>query len=235
MLKWFAILTVFASMAIGVYGPPRANGISGQPNNSSDNKKQSINADSPKEDTPIRKPEWWLVILGFPTLAFVGWQAWETRNAAKATQKSAENASQQIDLYVNAERARMTMEVGELGRSFTIESENTGKAIAKVTRACGFSVVLPFCEPLPPIPIYLSMKNLNEDCSEWIHTGKRIDIPNNQARYGLLADLSDLKRCEDIRDKKIILWVFGRICYEDGISAKDRKTRFCYKTSVTTT
>jgi len=32
--------------------------------------------------------------------------------------------------------------------------------------------------------------------------------------------------------KKVVMWAFGRICYEDGISPIKRETRFCYEMSV---
>ena len=44
------------------------------------------------------KPEWWLVILGFLTLAFLAWQTWETKLAAQAAQSS-------IGAFKNSERS----------------------------------------------------------------------------------------------------------------------------------
>jgi len=50
------------------------------------------------------KPEWWLVILGFPTLVFVWLQAWWTRRAAEAAQSS-------IEAFKNSERSWIMADV----------------------------------------------------------------------------------------------------------------------------
>jgi hypothetical protein len=216
-------------------------GVSGKTGKSSDNrpaptpinsKPQQVQANNSDVYKAMKTPEWWLVALGFPTLIFVGWQARETRKAAQATLKSAEATHTQIELYVNAERARMTMDVTNRGRSFSIEAENTGKAIAKVTYARGFSVVLPYGQALPSVPPYVCEAPSESDYVEWIHSGVKIDLLNDAGRYGLMADLSDVELCKNIRDKKVTLCVYGRICYGDGISSSERETRFCYEASV---
>jgi hypothetical protein len=45
-------------------------------------------------------PEWWLAIIGFPTIFFLGWQAVETKNAARA-------ANRNIEATMNERRARI--------------------------------------------------------------------------------------------------------------------------------
>lgn len=40
---------------------------------------------SPQSYAALKSPEWWLVVLGFPTLFFIAWQVIETRRTAKAT------------------------------------------------------------------------------------------------------------------------------------------------------
>jgi len=49
-------------------------------------------------------PEWWLVILGFPTIFFVAWQAIATRQAAVAAQAS-------TDVVINSERAWISADI----------------------------------------------------------------------------------------------------------------------------
>src|SRR5436309_722015 len=49
-------------------------------------------------------PEWWLVILGFPTLFFLGWQANETRRAANAARISAEAIERSVGKMDEANR-----------------------------------------------------------------------------------------------------------------------------------
>jgi hypothetical protein len=94
-------------------------------------------------------------------------------------------------------------------------------------------VILPYGQPLPAEPSYLKEEKREGEFIEWIAFGKQIDLFNGDWEYGLLADFSDISLCEDIRDKKRILWVYGRICYQDGISPNIRETRFCYEASVT--
>jgi hypothetical protein len=50
------------------------------------------------------RPEWWLVILGFPTLVFVWLQAWWTRSAVKAAQAS-------VEAFKNSERSWVMSDV----------------------------------------------------------------------------------------------------------------------------
>jgi hypothetical protein len=122
-----------------------------------------------------------------------------------------------------------------MGRSFEIVAKNTGKTTAIVTYARGRSLILPFGELLPATPPYLTEDLSGWDYSELIEPGIPIDLMNDDTPngdYGLLADLSDIGRCEQIRDKKINLWVFGRIVYGDGISSIERETRFCYRAEV---
>jgi hypothetical protein len=69
------------------------------------------------------EPEWWLVILGFPMLFFIGWQAWETRRVSQSardavieTGKSAEAALLNAKAVINAERAWVVAELHPLSR-----------------------------------------------------------------------------------------------------------------------
>jgi hypothetical protein len=52
-------------------------------------------------------PEWWLAILGFPTLFFLAWQAVETRRAA-------EFANRNIESFMDKERARVEIIAGDI-------------------------------------------------------------------------------------------------------------------------
>jgi len=49
-------------------------------------------------------PEWWLCILGFPTLIFLGWQSWATNQAAQAASRQADittdTAKRQLRAYL---------------------------------------------------------------------------------------------------------------------------------------
>lgn len=58
------------------------------------------------------KPEWWLVILGFPTLIFIWLQAWWTRSAAQAARTSVDAALASIEAFKNSERSWIMADAG---------------------------------------------------------------------------------------------------------------------------
>lgn len=121
MRAWLAMLTLCVIAAIMISEPHYSSSL---PKNDAQTQAQadslttktpehdhktgdnSANSDdnSPKWYTAFKRPEWWLVILGFPTLGFIGWQAWEAKKAAEATEKNTE-------LYINRERARLRVEM----------------------------------------------------------------------------------------------------------------------------
>src|SRR5258708_202561 len=92
--------------------------VSGKPNQTSDKNKQSSDqkdktsvalehnngtethsekADNspPKWYTPLKRSEWWLVIVGFLTLVFVAWQAYETKLAVQGAADSVDAVNRQ--------------------------------------------------------------------------------------------------------------------------------------------
>jgi hypothetical protein len=72
-------------------------------------------------------PEWWLCILGVPTLGFIGWQAWETRKAAEASKIAADASFAQIELMKSKERPRLSIEIQrvDLGETPVLEYKLT--------------------------------------------------------------------------------------------------------------
>ena len=62
---------------------------------------------SPQGDAPLKRPEWWLVILGFPTLGFLIYQAIVSGRAASTAEKNTE-------LYISKERARLRVDIKPL-------------------------------------------------------------------------------------------------------------------------
>ena len=179
-------------------------------------------SDAPTPHTPFDDPNWVLVIVGCATCGVIFWQSWETRKAAKASLLSAQ-------ALVNAERARIGFDVSEMGRSFQIDGENSGKTSARITYAHGFAVTLAPEESLPSVPGY---SGAQDDNSEWIGPGEKFDLLTAPDRCGFVVDLSDIALCERIRDKKAVLWAFGCIRYFDGVSSDQREKRFCFATSV---
>jgi hypothetical protein len=258
MLKWLILATMLRGCSLWVPEYAAAQAIPAQvtsPNALHENTRNDKKVDQPPQD-PQSKPttgeettekslprfirsEWVTVyvtlayvVIALLTLRAIERQAEFMRSQTELLARQTQNTSDSLNFFMNAERARMTMVVKEMGRSFSIDAENTGRAIAKVTYARGQSLILPFGESLPVIPPYLSEKKPDGDFAEWVHSGSTIDLLNDNGNYGLLADLSDESLCGRIRDKQVVLWVFGRVCYGDGISPEERETRFCYEAYV---
>jgi len=249
MLKSLAILAIAAFMAICVSSQPNQTpnpneqpahpeqaGIakaSPEKQNEAAADKAKANPDPPKWYASLERPDWWLVILGFGTLIVVGWQTRILGNSVAVAKKSAETTDKQVDFFINAERAKITIDITDSGRSFRITGKNTGKAVAKITLARGYQVILPYGQKLPEIPPYLSDPDTFGDYVEWVSPNDSITpIDLGREGYDFLADLSSDDLCAAIRDKQSVLWAYGRFLYFDGISPHRRETRFCYETTV---
>lgn len=120
MLKRLAILAITAFMAVSVSGQPNqaANTKQGeskhdQPGTSSANtndKQNNSQADQPKPGSnppkwyaAVKRPEWWLVIAAFSTLAVVIWQSIATTSATKAMRRSVSLQEANMRQWVNIE------------------------------------------------------------------------------------------------------------------------------------
>ncbi len=92
-------------------------------------------SDPPKWYTAFKRPDGWLVVLGFATLVVVGYQTIQTRKAADAAASSAEAALLNARAVINAERAWLTVSVRESPRhdkGFYILVRNRGHTPARV-------------------------------------------------------------------------------------------------------
>jgi hypothetical protein len=118
MLKWLAIIALACGTAVPLVG------YSGEEKNSAPLAKQQSESSPPPSiaaaknqtaapnpqgtdtKTPhwYTSPEWWLCILGVPTLYYIGRQAKETRNAAQAALKQANHmiASERAWLVISS-------------------------------------------------------------------------------------------------------------------------------------
>jgi CspA family cold shock protein len=86
---------------------------------------------SPKWYTPLKRPEWWLVLVGFLTIGLIWWQAKKTAEAAEATQRSAAVMEGQTAILKNsvaaaeknAAAARDTAAIAKLSTEAMVNSE----------------------------------------------------------------------------------------------------------------
>lgn len=66
---------------------------------------QGAHNDTPQWCASLKRPEWWLVILGFPTLIFLAVQAVASLRAANAAKDAAKAALLNAQAVINSERA----------------------------------------------------------------------------------------------------------------------------------
>lgn len=84
---------------------------------------------TPKWYTALKRPEWWLVLLGFLTLGVIAYQAIEMRRATEAMQGSAK-------AFINKERPRLFIQ-HQITTDFcaAFRAVNRGQSPAKITYA----------------------------------------------------------------------------------------------------
>jgi hypothetical protein len=179
------------------------------------------------------KPEWWLVILGFPTLIFIGWQAWETRRAATAardavveTGKNASAALLNADAIIRSERPWIFVEESEGTKAVEpkrahvrILARNKGRTPAEVTvNSCTFAF-LAYDWAFPDEPTYpkeeLLYRNYVAPAEE----------PFEVYDFDCLQILDD-GGWKELGTKRLTFT--GHIVYRDLITKEEHETRFCY-------
>lgn len=179
-------------------------------------------------------PEWWLVILGFPILAFIGWQTKETRKAAEATRDAAKAALLQANHTVTSERAWMIAEAGDAGMppeiegatgirwtEFSVRFVNKGKTPAFLLEAGYCGKVLPHGENLPAFPPPFGEKEI----FKWEGKGLPL-LPGADVHKSHLGTWAvDPVKITHGFD---VLWVYGYIKYGDAFGFV-RETWYCYR------
>ena len=80
-------------------------------------------ANPPDWYTALERPEWWLVILGFGTLAVVLWQTVQTKKAAQAALLNAQ-------AVIDAERAWLTVSITDKLRPLPDSPRNRDNLVA---------------------------------------------------------------------------------------------------------
>jgi hypothetical protein len=198
--------------------------------------KTEIPRDDTRTDKPLpslRQPEWLIVyitaiyaLITALTLVAIWWQGMLIGDSVAI-------ARRQADLMENAERARIIVVASRLGEfSFEFSGRNIGKGGARVTYARGFSFFLDADRSLAEEPAYLNRQVIGIEPVQWVASGADLELVeqkgNGEVAPLLIADLSEAATRNNIQFHRCSLWVFGRITYQDGISAAERETRFCY-------
>jgi hypothetical protein len=239
MLRRMAVLAVFAFMAIGV---------SGQPNKTAANNRSVSSQHPPTPDTTytydancctrqiapktndesfqwhtsIKRPDWWLVLLGFGTLGAILWQTIQTKAAAKAALLNAQ-------AVINAERAWMVARIeaeiipdseGVRLVRFTVRCLNNGRTPAFLLEMANHGVVLPREQVLPEDRFPWGKENV----VVWSSEGVPLQPEEFLLRRNSSTIAPDLQRLIHGQDW---LWVYGYIKYRDAFG-NPHETRYCF-------
>lgn len=176
-----------------------------------------------------KSPEWWLVILGFPTLAVLMWQAIVMNAATKAARDSANAALVSAKAFTDAERAWIITEIawqagphilegdGTEGKStgvfVTYTCHNLGKSFAQVTEK---GYVFKIVNSLSPEPDFSEM-DVFHYAAEYVKSGEST-VP-----YKLTPI------CKGHRRPDSLMVIYGKVKYRDVFG--EHETRFGYSIS----
>lgn len=176
-----------------------------------------------------KSPEWWLCILGIPTLIFVAVQSWLMKrhaehfeSLAKSAQDNASAALLNAQTLVNSQRPWIIVQTREVPRDnaakscFEFEGYNHGSTPAFVTKYKGPKVVW-LADPdseLPHVPDY----------GEWDWDASLV-LPRHKLTLGKVDPWSEHR----VTPVGLQLVVYGLIEYKDGVTNEIHKTAFCYR------
>lgn len=182
------------------------------------------------DDNPRRwyaSPEWWLVILGFPTLFFLGVQAVLAR-------KSADAALLNANAIINSERAWLVAKpviigglqpTGKHGAlAFKWVITNAGRTPARIleTDAVMFRIEYGDLQKLPPEPHYPGSRSVSMN--------RVVIVPGDSIEVTwLVEDGEEFTKDEVFRiaDGKLTMIAHGFVKYLDNFG-NARETRFCH-------
>ena len=206
----------------------------------------------PRWHAAFKRPEWWLVAAALLTLLFVGWQAWETKEAAEATRdsvkaiqdqgkimerqtKAAEDAAtaarDNINLFISKERARLKIVmkplklVPQFGTVLTVDFTISvyGETAAYISE----TRCVAYETPLD----YINDSELGEAVMFPMHSIPNV-IPAKSSPVEEFAflDFSDEHResfLTEINIGRLFVGIRGFIKYRD-VFDRERETRFRY-------
>lgn len=183
------------------------------------------------------RPDWWLAIFGFPTLVFVGAQAWLMRQHAMHLEQLANAASDNAaaarlnaQAIINSERPWIAMVIkrdNRLPNFFRLIAENRGRTPAAIVSVKAGCAEVGNSSDLPSIPVYSKSKEFNEPLlliqgePQGMH-----DLSPDCVREGYFPGVTDWKK---------IGFIFGSVCYRDLLDTRDaphHETRWCCKLAV---
>jgi hypothetical protein len=188
--------------------------------------------------SPNTWSSWALVVVGILTaiaalltLSAIRTQAAIMRDQTDATQRS-------VELFANAERARIAIQVSRLGNlSLQFDAKNIGRTTARIIDSACFCVFVDRGKSLPDTPEYVALDDTRElEATDSLAAGESFSLVRRSANSDgsgiapfLIADLSADATRHNIGYHGHSMWVYGRIRYFDEISGAAREHRFCFK------
>ena len=264
MLRCLAITAIatFLAVAPAAPQPDKTADKDNQHNPNSQPEKQAnrdanqskTSPDPPKWYAPLQKPDWWVVIVAGLTGIVIGWQSFETRRAAAATERSIRAVRRQsrlmerqteilersvavaeraADSAANAERARLVIEYST-PEPFVLEIKayNSGRSSARLTFTWVQFRNLKWDEHLPDAPPYDPTDDDWMDTERWVLPGKSTSLLFKDAMSVLDVSKNGIfyspQEHDDLVDCKTRIWVFGFIRYLDTVSNDEKRTHFCH-------
>lgn len=176
---------------------------------------------------------WWLVIIAGVTGIFIGWQAWETKKAAKGARDSAIAALTQADYLAASERALILMHFekhptqrnGE--SAFKIVAKNYGRVPARIiSYGLPKEVFTAYPEKMPVPPEYPD----SPPSVEFLRPTDSIAV----AEFIPALSSNQQKRMASMQVENTGILeqhaiIYGEISYRDGISPHIRHSRYCFR------
>lgn len=193
-------------------------------NESPETHPEKTNNNPPKWYAAIKRPEWWLVFVGFATLGFVGWQAYETRRAVEVAQDN-------VKVFISKERARLRIDLKSLNLvveeggyytvDFTISIHGTTAAYIGQTRCVAYKTPQE----------YINEPELGQAIMFPIHSLPNVVRPDSPPieSWALLDSAGSYKESilSEIKQGRLFVGIRGFIKYKDAFD-NDRETRFRY-------
>lgn len=199
---------------------------------------------SKNAETGKPHPQWWYKLVSWPegitawlvlfTLYFVACQSWDTRKAASATEIAANAALKQADHMVASERAWLTAQVLDFAEPaqgsdliwISVPITNRGKTPARIDSIVVTSRLIPVPETsygmpglLPETPDYAVPKAIAAE-------GRDIIIGPDETFHDMPVYIHP-REWEQVKAKKLSLYVYGFVDYFDTLEGLRHRTAFC--------
>jgi hypothetical protein len=188
---------------------------------------------SPRWYTPLKRPDWWLVIIAALTGLAIAYQAREMRRATKEMEKSSKAAADNIELFISKERARLLVAIKYDEASFqfdqlkplapldvvweVVKIEISQHGPTKAFNVVGRAVSLLSTSKLP----------LQSRVLEAMSLPAIIEGVSSPIVEAIHIPISNADELDEIQNERLFVHMFGEITYED-VFGRTHRTPFRY-------